>query len=171
MTPTPHRQPPAASRHRAVWLVLAFFLVGLGAPCVHCLTLAAGASAASPPRLVAALVVAAPEAEDGMEGMPADCPMHAAHARPAAKTAPAAPVEAPAEAPSPCPKPGDCCLEQGKGPAATLDQAAASPAPALAADTVSSPAAPALPAPLLLPRELGNDRSHAPPAFNPPLRN
>lgn len=150
-TRTPHTL--LDSRRRAVWLVLAFFLVGLGAPCVHCLTLGATPGPAAP--------MASGVAEPMPGGMPADCPLHQAQAQQAA------PEPEPAEAP--CPKPGDCCLEQGKS-TATLDEAIPVPPPAAAAATIASLDAPVLPARLLLPREIGNDRSHAPPAFLAPLR-
>ncbi len=104
------------------------------------------------------------------DGMPADCPMHAAHAKQAALTPVPASAAAPAKAP--CPKPGDCCLEQGQrsGRRRSTRRLRLPRRPAVVA-TVGQPRRAGLAGTSVLPRELGSDRSHAPPAFNRPLRN
>ena len=181
---------PSLPRQRVVVVVLAVWILGLAAPCAHCLTMAASPQAAP--------VAPAAAPDMASETMPADCPMHAQHA--AAKKAAAVKATATAAAPTiaaaapkarplitraaattgprpapaslpGCSDPSSCCLEPGVFEKESGGAKLLPPAPvAVLTLAALSPEEP-LPVRLDLPQEIGSDRSHAPPAFNRPLRN
>jgi hypothetical protein len=145
-----------AFRRQVVRPLLLMWMVVLVAPCVHCLPMAMGGAPAEQ------LVVAASAPAAEMPGeMPADCPMHA-------KAAERAEAEPPAE--PDCPKPSECCLTEGAEPVAVPEGVQTLPSPAMTLAELPALAAVPLPAPLPVPRELGDQRSHAPPSFLTPLR-